>query len=82
MECNGSWWMFRIDLSLPGDPKYPKLCPMSKPHNCVSLHRALKKWPQQGDYVLEGSGIECRIREDFSPNFLDLKSLGEILVTW
>lgn len=25
------------------------------------------------DYVLEGSGIECRIREDFSPNFLDLK---------
>ena len=32
--------------------------------------------------MLEGGGIECRIREDFCPNFLDLrpaKARGELL---
>lgn len=29
------------------------------------------------DYVLEGSGIECRIREDFSPNFLELTPMAQ-----
>lgn len=37
MECHGSWWMFHIDLSLPG---YPKSIPSYVP--CLNLRTAFR----------------------------------------